>query len=245
MKQNDIAILILTCDKFKITWKPCIDHFFNVWPECPHPVYLLNNHIPSKDKRIKDLLVGEDNNWSDTLRKGLIKLNHKRVFFIFDDSFITSINVKEVKLIFDIAVYYDLESVSLRKRSYDDGKPFNGKLYKLKSTTKYRNSLFLNLCKIDLILDLLKSGENAWQFEKEGNDRSKKYEFYSIYYNIVTYYHGIVKGKWLPETYIYLKNKGYNINENPFSILNKFQVIKLQIYTYIFDIVQKVLHLIK
>ena len=87
MKNPDIAIIILSCDKFKVTWKPCFDHLFNSWPNCPYNVYLLNNLTPSKDKRVKDLLVGEDLNWSDTLRKGLLKIKEKRVFFIFDDSF--------------------------------------------------------------------------------------------------------------------------------------------------------------
>ena len=97
MQNADIAIVILSCDKFKVTWKPCIDHFFNAWPDCPYPVYLLNNFTPSEDERVKDLLVGEDFNWSDTLKKGLLKIEKKRTFFIFDDSFITKFNLEEVK----------------------------------------------------------------------------------------------------------------------------------------------------
>ena len=53
MQYADIAIVILSCDKFKVTWKPCIDHFFNAWPDCPHPVFLLNNFISSEDERVK------------------------------------------------------------------------------------------------------------------------------------------------------------------------------------------------
>ena len=86
---SNIAIVILSCDKFKITWKPCIDHLVNAWPNCPYPIYLLNNFIPSNDDRVIDLLVGDDLNWSDSLIKGLLKIEEKRVFFIYDDSFIT------------------------------------------------------------------------------------------------------------------------------------------------------------
>tara|TARA_B000000441_G_C21624582_1_gene279661 strand:- start:25 stop:315 length:291 start_codon:yes stop_codon:yes gene_type:complete len=96
MQNNEIAFFILSFDKFKVTWEPCIDHLFNAWPGCPYPVFLLNNFIPSDDKRVIDLLVGEDINWSDTLKKGLLKIKSKRIFFLYDDTFITNIDVNEV-----------------------------------------------------------------------------------------------------------------------------------------------------
>ena len=246
MQNTDIAILILSCDKFKVTWEPCFNHLFNAWPECPYPVYLLNSFIPSNDERIKDLLVGEDLNWSETLKKGLLKIKEKRIFFIFDDSFITRFNHEEVKLIFNLTIENDLDSVALRKRVFDSGKRFNDKIYKINPTAKYRNSLFLNLIKKDLLLSLLKSGENAWQFEKDGNKRNKSFDFYSVYNSkLVTYKHGIVKGKWLPNTYTYLKNNGYSLNENTFENHSKFKMFSMNIYTILFYIVHKFTHLFK
>ena len=246
MKNNDIAFVILTCDKFKVTWKPCIDHFFNSWPECPFPVYLLNNFIPYEDERVKDLLVGEDLNWSDTLIKGLKKIEEKRIFFLYDDAFITEFNLKEIELIFRIAVENNLDSVALRKRVFDRGKRFNKKMYRINPTAKYRTSLFLNLIKKDLLLSLLKSGENTWQFEKVGNKRSKNFDFFSVYNTkLITYHHGIIKGKWMPKVYKYLKNKGYSLNGNTFKKHSKVKVLGMNIYTSIFYIVNWFLHLFK
>lgn len=246
MQNTDIAIVILSCDKFKVTWEPCFNHLFNAWPDCPYPIYLLNSFIPSNDERVIDLLVGEDLNWSDTLKKGLFKIKEKRIFFIFDDSFITRFNLEEVKLIFKISIENDLDSVALRKRVFDSGKRFNEKIYKINPTAKYRNSLFLNLIKKDLLLSLLKSGENAWQFEKDGNKRNKSFDFYSVYNSkLVAYEHGIVKGKWLPKTYSYLKNNGYSLNGNPFENHSKFKMFTMKIYTIIFYTVHKFTHLFK
>ena len=246
MKKADIAFLILSFDNFKVTWKPCIDHLFNAWPNCPYPVYLLNNFIPSEDERVKDLLVGEDLNWSDTLKKGLLKINKKRIFFLYDDAFITEFNTKEVESIFNITIENDLDSVALRKRVFDTGKRFNEKIYKIKPTAKYRNSLYLNLIKKDLLLSLLKSGENNWQFEKDGNKRSENYDFYSVYdTKLITYHHGIIKGKWMPKIYTYLINNGYLLNENTLENHSKFRVFTMEIYTAIFNIVHKFTHLFK
>ena len=246
MQNADIAIVILSCDKFKVTWKPCVDHFFNAWANCPYPVYLLNNFIKSDDERVQDLLVGEDLNWSDTLKKGLLKIEEKRVFFIFDDSFITKFDLKEVKLIFETAIENDLESVTLRKNPFGEGVKYNDRLYKLNSKTKYRNSLFLNLFKKEVLLELLKSGENAWQFEKDGNERSKNINFYSVYNTkLTTYHHGIVKGKWLPKTHKYLLKSGYLLEENNFSSFSYLETIGMNFYAFLFFSLNKLLHFFK
>ena len=246
VKSDDIAFFILSFDNFKVTWQPCIDHLFDAWQNCPYPVYLLNNFIPSQDDRVKNLLVGEDLNWTDTLKKGLQKVENKRIFFIYDDSFITKVNLNEVELMFNIAIENDLDSLALRKKRFDKGTRFNEKIYKIRPTTKYRNSLFLNLIKKDLLLDLLKSGENNWQFEKEGNNRSKQYDFYSVYNSsLIKYQHGIIKGKWIPKVYTYLENKGYSLSENSLEKHSKFGVLRMNVYTFIFYVVQKFLHSFK
>jgi hypothetical protein len=246
MQHTDIAIVILSCDKFKVTWEPCFNHLFNAWPDCPYPVYLLNSFIPSKDERVIDLLVGEDLNWSNTLKKGLLKIKQKRVFFVFDDSFLTKIDLEEVKIIFKTAIENDLESVTLRKNPFGKGVKYNNRLYKIKPTAKYRNSLFLNLFKKEVLLELLKNGEDAWAFEKDGNERSKNINFYSVYSTkLASYHHGIIKGKWLPKTYSYLKNNGYLLNGNPFENHSKFKMFTMKIYTIIFYIVHKFTHLFK
>ncbi len=246
MQNNEVAIVILSCDKFKITWKPCIDHFFHAWPDCRYQVYLLNNFISSGDSRVIDLMVGEDLDWSNTLKKGLLKINEERVFFIFDDCFITQIDHKDVKLIFKMAIENDLDSVALRRKKFGNGKRFNDKLFKLQPKSKYRNSLFLNLIKKNLLLDMLKPGEDAWQFEKEGNIRNKKLNFYSVYEKkLISFYHGIVKGKWMSKTLLYLKNQGYALEENNFENHSRFQELKIDVYTLIFYAVQKFLHLFK
>ena len=246
MQNTDIAIVILSCDKFKVTWKPCFDHLFNAWPECTYPVYLLNNFTPSKDERVIDLLVGEDLNWSDSLKKGLLKIDQDRVFFIFDDSFLTKIDLKEINIIFKTAIENDLKSVALRKNPFGKGLKYNDRLYKIKPNAKYRNSLFLNLFKKEVLLGLLKDGENAWEFEKEGNKRSENIDFYSVYSTkLASYHHGIVKGKWLPKTKNHLLKKGYLLEGNNFKSFNNWEVLFMNFHAFLFFSLNKLFHFIK
>ena len=234
---SEIAFVILSCDKFKVTWRPCIDHLSANWPSCPYSIYLLNNHIPSDDARVIDLMVGEDLNWSDSLKKGLLLIKEKRVFFIYDDSFICHINILDVQEVFKIAIEDNLESVTLRNNPFDNGRYYNVQLSKLSSKTKYRNALFLNLFDKEVLLSILKSGENAWQFEKDGNERSVNINFYSVNKrNLVKYHHGIVKGKWLPKTKKYLIKQGYEFNGDRIETYDYFESCGLIIYAFIFVI---------
>lgn len=243
---HDIAIVILSCDKFGVTWQPCIDHFITAWPDCPYPIYLLNNYTPSNDARVKDLLVGEDINWSDTLKKGLLKIKNERVFFLYDDAFIKQIDLQEVEINFKSAVENNLESVAFRKRIFDQGRRFNNNLYKINPSAKYRTSLFLNLIKKDILLELLNAGENAWQFEKDGSERSRKFDFYSVYSKkVVQYHHGIIKGKWMPKVIRYLRKSGYQLENNTFGIHSKYRVFTMWVYTVIFYTVHTVTHRFK
>lgn len=168
------------------------------------------------------------------------------MFFVFDDSFITQFNSIEVQQVFDIAIKNNLPSVALRKRIFDRGDHFNDKIYKIAPTAKYRNSLFLNLMRKDVLLSLLKSGENAWQFEKVGNIRSKSFDFYSVNNkDIVFYKHGIVKGKWLPSTYNYLIDMGYRLTDEIIGIHSWRRVIMMRVYSHAFYFYHFITHLFK
>ena len=243
MQNFDIAIVVLSCDKFRVTWKPCIDHFFNAWCECPYPVYLLNNFSPSEDDRVIDLMIGDDLNWSDSLKKGLGKVPAKRIFFHYDDTFLRGIDVEEVQSIFDMAIENDCESVALRRRKFDRGKRFNDKIYKLNSRAKYRTSLYQNLIKKDVVLDLLESGESAWEFEKIGSTRSSRYNFYSVYQRgLIIEYHGIIKGKWMPAVWKYLKNQGYSLDGDRFEHHSRLQVVKMWARERLFYLYHTIMH---
>ena len=241
---NEIAIVILSCDKYKITWKPCVDYFTKAWPNCPYKVYLLNNKLRSEDDRVTDLLVGEDISWSDSLIRGLEKLSEKRVFFIYDDSFLTYLDVAAFENLFKVAVEQDFVSLTLRKNPFDRGFFYNDDVIKLHQTTRYRNALFMNLIKRDVLLSLLHPGENAWQFEKEGNSRNSKYDFYSINgkKTIVKYMHGIVKGKWLPKTKLKLMKAGYEVNDKSIGVFTRNEVLKMDIYAALFFRINKLYH---
>ena len=98
----------------------------------------------------------------------------------------------------------------------------------------------------DVLLKLLKSGENAWQFEKDGNKRSEHIDFYSVYSEkLATYHHGIIKGKWLPQTKNILLRKGYKLEGNKFKTYSHWDEFFINFYSFIFFKLNRFLHFFK
>lgn len=63
--------------------------------------------------------------------------------------------------------------------------------------TIYRASTVLSVWKRNVLEDLLKSGESAWEFEIYGTARSDKFgDFYSTWENYFPVINGVIKGKW-------------------------------------------------
>lgn len=241
-QKSEIAILILSCDKFKATWQPCIDHLFSSWSDCSHKVYLLNNFTSCNDSRVVDLLIGEDVSWSDSLKKGLAKINEDRVFFIYDDTFILDISLEKVEHYFQVAFNENLQSLAFRKNPFDKGTFYKRGVNKLDKKTKYRTSLFLNLFQKSLLLEILKDGESAWQFEKIGTQRSMFYDFFTVNDSMCfKFHHGIIKGKWLPNVKRYLKKEGYFFNDSEIGEYSRFQVFIMRVYSIFFILINRLL----
>ena len=73
----------------------------------------------------------------------------------------------------------------------------------------YRTSLFASIWRRQVLVDLLKDGESAWDFELQGLVRADAYDgFYSTYKHVFSYLHGVEKGQWFPWTVRYLRRHG-------------------------------------
>ena len=164
------------------------------------------------DIRVKNLSVGEDLSWSDSLLKGLAKIKEERIFFLYDDCFIYKINKEKITYFFNKAILNDMLSLHLRP-SYFVSKFGKNQPILMPSKAFYRNALFCNLIKRNHLISLLMHNESAWDFELKGNIRSIGFNYFSIRRSLIGYHHGIVKGKWFHSIYKNLIQKGYNFEK--------------------------------
>jgi hypothetical protein len=211
--QGKFAVLVPSCDGYSDLWKPFFSLFWKFWPDCPLPVYLLSNFTSIADTRVRKLPVGQDVSWSDNLAKALGRLNYEYIFLFLDDLFLTRhINTKKVLDILDWAARSQVNCLRFNPSPkadclYDDtvGIVSPGALY--------RASTVMSVWKKEVLLNLLRPGESAWDFEIKGSIRSDEFDsFFSTWEKYFPVINGVIKGKWLPSAAKQLDQLGVEVD---------------------------------
>lgn len=229
--KNKFAILVVSCDKYSDLWNPFFKSFFRFWPDCPFDIYLLSNHRYASISKVKSLLIGSDISWSDNLYKGLDYLKEDYVFLFLDDLFLFDfVKTDEVLKLFTWIVESNVNYVRMNPSPKPD-KRYNELVGIVSRGTIYRTSTVLSVWKKDILLNLLKTGESAWDFEIYGSLRSDKYEnYYSTLGKYFSFMNGVIKGKWRRSSVKMLKSLGIEIDLNKREIMNLKEAIGFYFY---------------
>lgn len=206
---TDLAIIVLSCDKYSDLWAPFFYCFHRYWPLCPFPVYLFANEKKFEtDKGVTTVLSGPDRDWSSSIKACLEQIQHEYVLVLFDDVFLC-------EPVETTAIAPLLSWLNRNKPAYLRFRPvprpderISTEIGRYHELTLYRTAV-LAIWKREAFLSILKPGESAWQLEIEGAQRSMRYpDFYGCYRNHLNYVHGVEKGKWFPAAVSWLDEIG-------------------------------------
>lgn len=208
-----VAVLVVSCDKYSDLWEPFFSLFRRFWPDCPFGVYLLSNMVSMNTPNVKSLLIGDDVSWSDNLRNAVVRLTEEYVLLFIDDLFLYDfIDTDKILGVIGSAIDNDANYIRLNAFPGPD-KKFNEKIGIISKGTIYRSSVVSVVWKKSVLLDLLKPGENAWDFEILGSVRSDIYDnFYSSYKNLMPVTNTVIKGKWRRDAVKKCKRLGIEID---------------------------------
>ncbi|MBS1536881.1 MAG: hypothetical protein JST20_03955 [Bacteroidetes bacterium] len=195
--RNKCAVLVVSCDNYADVWEPFFELFRRFWGNCPYSVYLLTNHLKPNIENVSVINVGDDISWSDNLSKALHSIEEEFVFLFLEDLLLeNTVNTTEVENMFDWAVSNNVNYLRLNPSTKPDLQ-YNDYVGIVSKGTIYRASVVVCLWKKEILLNLLKTGENAWEFEKYGSIRSDVYDkFYSTYKNNFPIVNSIIKRVW-------------------------------------------------
>lgn len=214
MRKPDLAIIVASCDKYSDLWEPLFDLFFDYWPDCPFPVYLVANEMRFEHSKVTTLLSGEDLDWSSSIRRAVQGLSHRYFMFWIDDAFLVK-RVDTPSLLAVLASAISREFSFLRLRP--DPKPaiwLDEHLGELASYEAYRVSLFASVWSSAVFHQMLKDGESAWEFELNGTERSRAASgYYCTRREVFRYLHGVERGVWIRPSALELKRRGYLVDE--------------------------------
>ncbi len=194
------AVLIVSCDRYRDLWNPFFALFWRYWPDCPFPVFLGTNYATHSDERVKSLTAGEDQSWSKNLRYFLEHIDTRYVLVLLEDFFLNR-TVVTARIIEHLKSLDALHGTTLRL--YPHPRP-NARLADYPSVgsihtfAPYRVSAQPAIWNRQQLLELLRDGESAWEFESQGTIRSRAKEdgFFATYTSVVSYCHVVERGQW-------------------------------------------------
>lgn len=183
----NMGILIASCDKNIWLLNVFFKYFFKFWAECPYKIYvsLEDSKFEFEDKDIIVLNNHENIGWGGRIKRCLESITEKYVLVMLDD-FIIEEKVNQEKINQYIKVMNN-EKMSnliltpvLNEKNDIDSKYDN--LVHRNRFGRYKTSLQCGIWNRELLCNLLKNDESAWEFEIFGNIRSFLYrnEFYSV-----------------------------------------------------------------
>jgi len=220
---ENIAVLIISCDKYCDLWKPFFTLFFRYWTDCPFQLYLVTNHLCYNDRRVTCITVGDDHDWSSSLRKAL-KIIPSRFLIILLEDYLLNAAVDTHRILEYVKYMGSKHATCLQLFRFSpiigpvrpsDDHPDIGYLDR---GTPYRVSLQAAIWDKQDIDRLLQDGESAWQFEMEGTVRSALLDtpFLSLISwkkcPIPYFTTAVIGGKWQREAVKFCKRENVTVD---------------------------------
>jgi hypothetical protein len=226
--EASIAVIVVSCDNYSDLWPAFFFQFNRYWPECSYPVYLTSNHKTTTFPNVKNIAVGDDLSWSDNLLKALETVKEKYLLLFIEDLFLVApVDQKHLNSVLHWAVTARPNHLRLN-RSESPTHSVNNLVGKVCSGAPYRTSTVLSLWDKKVLSQLLKSGENAWQFEIVGSERSDAFDkFYTVHRNCFPVINTVVKGKWTRRAAKRLLAEGAPIELERRGIMSIFETFRL------------------
>jgi hypothetical protein len=223
---SDIAVFVSSCDAYQDLWAPYFTFFFRYWPDCPFPIYLVANNSRYPDPRIQTILLGEDEGWATNTRHALEQLDYPYIFYTHED-FFPDRRVSTSRILRLLAYMKQRNAGYLRL--YPSPGPDavcadNQDVGEIHKGSEYRTSLQAAIWKREIMLALLKDGENAWEMEINGSIRSNKLDvpFLSAVRDPITnkvvdpplsyFCTAVYKGRWMRRAVRFCAQEGVPID---------------------------------
>ncbi len=239
-----IGLLVISCDNYCDLWDPFFKFFNSSWHDCPFKIHLLTNYLEYKSEYtdLEVIKVGEDKSWSDNLIKCLKSMNSFDYVLLFLEDMLINRKVDNSRINDLFLDFFEADGnfLSLLNQPKPT-KKYNTNFGILEEKSLYRSTATATLWKKSTLNKLLKPGESAWAFEKNGSVRSDIFSnFYSVYNDEIIWINSVIKNKWTYPAIIEFKKRNMTINSKRDRI-SLFSTINQKIYKTLRSIILKII----
>ena len=212
---DDVAVVVLSCDKFESLWPLFFERFYAHWPIANTVPLLVNNHkryLGAHRDRVANAALGPEVSWADNLISSLRLINSKYVLLLIDDGPLRKdIARKDLSDWVKTAEMHDLTYIGLKGTPTPQGCHLAGSQFAFMSAAQsYRAALVPSIWHRERLLEFLRPGESAWHFEIFGALRTAADpNFVGSRTKLIECDHVVIKGKIDRRLIRPLKAEGY------------------------------------
>lgn len=237
--KNRTALLVISCDAYSDLWSIFIRQFEKNWPDCPFDKYISTNFLSANSASFTDIPVGDDISWSDGLYKALDAIKDKYEFVLValeDLVLIEKVDNQKFNKIIKGFHKIDGNYIKFIRKPRPVKMIDNEYFGIIPPKSLYRPTCVYALWRIETLISLLRTTENAWEFERYGSIRSDEIDgFYAVRRDFFRVANTIVKGKFVPKQKRKLLEEGNTILSER-KTLSPFRAIVLSMNTLIFNL---------
>jgi hypothetical protein len=213
-----VAIVVSSCDAFFDAWRQFAFFFRKFWPQCPYPVYLITNELDVRSSFMRAIRVGEDKGWASNMEVALPQITAPHILYFQEDYFLnTAVDEAQLARDFDYAIQQKAGSLCFRDLSGLEtvAAAPNERYISVPRESKGRTRLQVTLWQRDALASILRPGENAWEMEAQGSERTRDLRMLAYARNAdspVQYLmSAIVRGLWTREALALCRAHGVRI----------------------------------
>ncbi len=193
---GELAVLLVSCDKYKDLWPLCTDMINRFWPDCPYSAYMVCNQ-PTSINGFRIIAVGPDRGWSANLLCALEEVEEEFVLLFLDDLILE----RPVCTPRVVHLFNWFKGVSGNCLRMNPSPPPDRSCTEIVGIASkgglYRASTVMTLWRKSVLRALLRTDESAWEFEIRGSERSDQFDsFYAAYNNTFSVINTVGRGKW-------------------------------------------------
>ena len=176
----DVALVVVSCDRYSDLWVPFFSLHRKYWPDNPYKTYLIANERDVDFPGVENIKVGPDISYGDNLLKALAIIPERWVILWLDDLFL-----------YDRVDSYAVEGIVNEFRKFGCGylkmssdMPYSfstgGVIGPLPKGIRYRTAIGIGLYERTTLAKLISPGASAWDIDKSRNSDLLPDPIYSL-----------------------------------------------------------------
>lgn len=222
-RNEQMAILVISCDKYADLWYVFFDLWAKFWPDCPYQMYIGSNYIKCERENVNSICIGEDLSWAENVSKMLDQIDESYVLIMMEDVYLCErVDSERFKKLLSYVVEHKLDCLHLRNH-LTGIRRLDKKLgiQCIEAGSPYYVHAVDCIWRKDTMKRFLVPGYNAWDFELKNSKtvRPGEQNFAAVEKDMFVVKNGVVRGKYLKSTVDYLNLIGVKIDTSKRGIL--------------------------